>query len=55
MDVQRAQEIDFSPDMINITYNGENIYIEHVDSQIEQLQSISLKNQMRNKVFLQQA
>ncbi|SES38530.1 small acid-soluble spore protein H [Psychrobacillus sp. OK032] len=33
MDVQRAQEIVFSPEMINVTYNGENIYIEHVDRQ----------------------
>lgn len=33
MDAQRAQEIAFSPDMINVTYNGENIYIEHVDRQ----------------------
>lgn len=33
MDAQRAQEIVFSPDMINVTYNGENIYIEHVDRQ----------------------
>ncbi|ALC87786.1 MULTISPECIES: small acid-soluble spore protein H [Bacillaceae] len=33
MNAQRAEEIVFSPDMINVTYNGENIYIEHVDKQ----------------------
>ncbi|MEK4487327.1 small acid-soluble spore protein H [Psychrobacillus sp. FSL H8-0484] len=31
MNAQRAEEIVFSTDMINVTYNGENIYIEHVD------------------------
>ncbi|MEI4769994.1 small acid-soluble spore protein H [Psychrobacillus sp. FJAT-51614] len=31
MNAQRAEEIVFSPNMINVTYNGENIYIEHVD------------------------
>lgn len=31
MDAQRAQEIQFSPDMINVTYNGKQVYIEHVD------------------------
>ncbi|TQR21397.1 small acid-soluble spore protein H [Psychrobacillus vulpis] len=33
MDAQRAQEVSISPVMINVTYNGENIYIEHVDRQ----------------------
>lgn len=31
MDVQRAQEIAFSPVMANVTYNGSRVYIEHVD------------------------
>jgi small acid-soluble spore protein H (minor) len=31
MDAQRAQEIANSPIMINVTYNGSPIYIEHVD------------------------
>ncbi|MGP4042377.1 H-type small acid-soluble spore protein [Gracilibacillus sp. D59] len=31
MDAQRAQEILDSPDMRNVTYNGNNVYIEHVD------------------------
>ncbi|XJZ28653.1 small acid-soluble spore protein H [Bacillota bacterium Lsc_1132] len=33
MDVQRAQEISFSPVMANVSYNGKPIYIEHVDQQ----------------------
>lgn len=31
MDTQRAQEIAFSPNMENVLYNGEPVYIEHVD------------------------
>ncbi|ENH97544.1 acid-soluble spore protein H [Gracilibacillus halophilus YIM-C55.5] len=31
MDAQRAQEIVDSSDMVAVTYNGENVYIEHVD------------------------
>jgi small acid-soluble spore protein H (minor) len=33
MDSQRAQEISSSPVMTNVTYNGQQIYIEHVDQQ----------------------
>ncbi|MGG5253656.1 small acid-soluble spore protein H [Neobacillus sp. SM06] len=33
MDVQRAQEISFSPVMANVSHNGKSIYIEHVDQQ----------------------
>lgn len=33
MDAQRAQEIASSPDMAKVSYNGQNIYIEHVDQQ----------------------
>lgn len=33
MDAQRAQEIASSLAMANVTYNGEGIYIEHVDQQ----------------------
>ncbi|WP_332698294.1 small acid-soluble spore protein H [Halalkalibacter lacteus] len=33
MDSQRAQEIAFSTNMANVTYNGNPIYIEHVDQQ----------------------
>lgn len=33
MNAQRAQEISSSPNMANVTYNGESIYIEHVDQQ----------------------
>ncbi|WP_084315734.1 small acid-soluble spore protein H [Thalassobacillus devorans] len=31
MNAQRAQDIAFSSDMANVTYNGESVYIEHVD------------------------
>lgn len=31
MNPERAQEITFSPEMINVTCQGEKIYIEHVD------------------------
>jgi small acid-soluble spore protein H (minor) len=33
MDAQRAQEISASAVMANVTYNGQSIYIEHVDQQ----------------------
>jgi small acid-soluble spore protein H (minor) len=33
MDSKRAQEIASSPTMANVTYNGQSIYIEHVDQQ----------------------
>lgn len=31
MDVQRAQEIVNMPTMVNVTFNGNRVYIEHVD------------------------
>ncbi|WP_408007690.1 small acid-soluble spore protein H [Pseudalkalibacillus sp. A8] len=31
MDARRAQEITSSPAMIDVTYNGQHVYIEHVD------------------------
>ena len=31
MDAKRAQEISSSQNMTNVTYNGESVYIEHVD------------------------
>jgi small acid-soluble spore protein H (minor) len=33
MDSQRAQEISFSSEMIEVMYNGKSVYIEHVDQQ----------------------
>ncbi|MDR4949930.1 small acid-soluble spore protein H [Neobacillus cucumis] len=33
MDIQRAQEISSSPNMANVTCNGRQVYIEHVDQQ----------------------
>ncbi|MBP3038658.1 small acid-soluble spore protein H [Bacillaceae bacterium Marseille-Q3522] len=35
MDKQRAQEIVVSPDMVNVTYEGVPIYIQHVDENKE--------------------
>ncbi|RBW68459.1 small acid-soluble spore protein H [Bacillus taeanensis] len=35
MNAQRAQEIASSSAMANVTYNGQRIYIEHVDQQNE--------------------
>ncbi|MBU9723393.1 MULTISPECIES: small acid-soluble spore protein H [Bacillaceae] len=31
MDAQRAQEISNSQTMANVMYNGQQVYIEHVD------------------------
>lgn len=31
MDAKRAQEISSSPIMANVSYNGDKVYIEHVD------------------------
>lgn len=33
MEAKRAQEISSSSTMTNVSYNGEQIYIEHVDQQ----------------------
>ncbi|GIN86625.1 small, acid-soluble spore protein H [Heyndrickxia sporothermodurans] len=33
MNKQRAQEIAESPVMVKVTYNGQPIYIQHVDEQ----------------------
>lgn len=33
MNKQRAQEISQSPDMKHVMYNGEQVYIQHVDEQ----------------------
>lgn len=39
MEAERAQEIMMIPEMVHVTYNGEKIYIEHVD-QSENLATI---------------
>jgi small acid-soluble spore protein H (minor) len=31
MDAQRAQEISSTPNMKSVQYNGQEVYIEHVD------------------------
>lgn len=35
MNIQRAKEISVSPTMANVTYNGSQIYIQHVNEQNE--------------------
>ncbi|CAM4407076.1 small acid-soluble spore protein H [Paenibacillus phoenicis] len=35
MDSQRAKEIVASPTMVNVTYDGEPVYIQHVDEKKE--------------------
>ncbi|MFD1738154.1 small acid-soluble spore protein H [Bacillus salitolerans] len=35
MNVQRAKEIAGSPVMANVSFNGSNIYIQHVDPETE--------------------
>jgi len=35
MNTQRAQEIAESPEMVQVTYDGVPIYIQHVDEQNE--------------------
>ncbi|WP_416147972.1 H-type small acid-soluble spore protein [Salipaludibacillus sp. HK11] len=32
MNKQRAEEISQSPDMKNVTYEGESVYIQHVNN-----------------------
>ena len=48
MNAQRAQEISSSPIMANVTYNGESIYIEHVDEQ-NGIATIHSLNEPNNK------
>ncbi|MFS0861202.1 small acid-soluble spore protein H [Fredinandcohnia sp. 179-A 10B2 NHS] len=35
MNIQRAQEIAASPELASVTYNGIQVYIQHVDEQKE--------------------
>lgn len=35
MNIQRAKEIESSPSMANIAYNGMPVYIQHVDERTE--------------------
>ncbi|MFZ7120090.1 MAG: H-type small acid-soluble spore protein [Eubacteriaceae bacterium] len=48
MDKQRAREIVSSPNMVNVTFNGEQIYIEKVNDRMETA-SIHTLNQPENK------
>ena len=35
MNIQRAQEIITSPTMVDVTHNGVQVYIQHVDAKNE--------------------
>ncbi|HEX7057580.1 MAG TPA: small acid-soluble spore protein H [Bacilli bacterium] len=50
MNVQRAKEIAASPDMKHVTYNGEAIYIQHVDEQNETARIYSLNDRQHEQV-----
>ncbi|WLR50807.1 small acid-soluble spore protein H [Bacillus tianshenii] len=42
MDARRAQSIAEAPEMINVTYNGKPIYIQHVDEKSEMVRIFPL-------------
>jgi small acid-soluble spore protein H (minor) len=44
MNAQRAKEIVESPETIPVTYNGEPIYIQHVDEKNETARIYPLNN-----------
>ncbi|GAA0454376.1 H-type small acid-soluble spore protein [Alkalibacillus silvisoli] len=44
MDRKRAKEISQSPDMKDVQYNGERIYIQHVDDQSGKARIYSLND-----------
>ncbi|WP_173916732.1 small acid-soluble spore protein H [Halobacillus sp. Marseille-Q1614] len=44
MEAQRAQEIAQSPVMVNVTYNQQPIYIQHVDEKNETARIYPLEN-----------
>jgi len=41
---QRAKEIVSSPNMVNVTYNGQPIYIQNVDDETEKARIYPLDN-----------
>lgn len=44
MDANRAKEIKESPDLINVTFNGDPVYIQQIIDQGETAQVYSLEN-----------
>ncbi|WP_027723933.1 small acid-soluble spore protein H [Tuberibacillus calidus] len=44
MNKQRAKEIVSSPNMVNVTYNGQPIYIQNVDDETETARIYPLDN-----------
>lgn len=51
MNIQQAKKIAASPIMANVTYNGTQIYIQHVDESNEPQESFRLTNRNMKKVF----
>ncbi|MFA1819259.1 H-type small acid-soluble spore protein [Virgibacillus oceani] len=47
MDRHRAEEIAQSPDMKHVTYNGQQIYIQHVHEQSNSARIFSLEQPER--------
>ena len=44
MDAKRAQEISSSQSMVSVSYNGDSVYIEHVDQSNGQVTIHPLKD-----------
>ncbi|WP_102348169.1 small acid-soluble spore protein H [Bacillus sp. Marseille-P3661] len=51
MNMQRAKEISESPEMVNVTYDGTPIYIQHVDEETETARIFPL-NEPQNERYV---
>ncbi|WP_078547607.1 small acid-soluble spore protein H [Litchfieldia alkalitelluris] len=49
MNIQRAKEIATLPEMVNVTYNGTPIYIQHVDDDAETARIFPLEQPQNEK------
>jgi small acid-soluble spore protein H (minor) len=49
MNIQRAQEIAESPVMANVTYQGTQVYIQHVDHERETARIYPLNNRQNEQ------
>jgi small acid-soluble spore protein H (minor) len=49
LNTQRARQIAASSDMANVTHDGEQVYIQHVDEDAETARIYPLKNPEREK------
>ncbi|ADU32434.1 H-type small acid-soluble spore protein [Evansella cellulosilytica] len=52
MHTQRAKEIAQSPDMKNVTYNGEQIYIQHVNDENDTARIFPINDSQNEKEVL---